>query len=172
MDFTMIVAMCAKTHGIGYRGTIPWKSKEDMTFFRTTTTTVPNDEFINVVIMGRKTFESLGSRPLKGRINVVCSRTMDGKGLEHVWVVKSLHEALKQITTQYTEKKINKIFVIGGEQLYREGIHHPCCAELLINCMKLPIQEYDTFFPEVDTNLYHISETCETQDIIYMRYSR
>jgi dihydrofolate reductase len=94
-NFTMIVAMCEKTRGIGYQGTIPWKSKEDMAFFRTTTTTVPSEEYINVVIMGRKTFESLGSRPLKERLNIVCSRTTEKESPDdNLWFAKSLSDAL------------------------------------------------------------------------------
>ena len=190
-NFTMIVAMCEKTRGIGYQGTIPWKSKEDMAFFRTTTTTVPSEEYINVVIMGRKTFESLGSRPLKGRLNIVCSRTTENKSTDmNLLFVKSLSEALSEdvvrletplrgapplwrrlekTSANYTQK-INKIFVIGGEQLYREGINHPYCEEILMNCLKLPIHEYDAFFPEVDANMYELTERYETDDIVYTRY--
>lgn len=178
-NFTMIVAMCEKTRGIGYQGTIPWKSKEDMAFFRTTTTTVPSEEYINVVIMGRKTFESLGSRPLKGRLNIVCSRTTentssifseDRLGPDiNVLFVKSLNDALEKTSANYNQK-INKIFVIGGEQLYREGMNHPNCEEIFMNCLKLPIQEYDAFFPEVDTNMYELTERYETDDIMYTRY--
>jgi len=170
-NFTMIVAMCEKTRGIGYQGTIPWKSKEDMAFFRTTTTTVPSEEYMNVVIMGRKTFESLGSRPLKGRLNIVCSRTTENKSTDiNLLFVKSLSEALEKTSANYTQKKINKIFVIGGEQLYREGMNHPYCEEILMNCLKLPIHEYDAFFPEVDANMYELTERYETDDIVYTRY--
>jgi dihydrofolate reductase len=72
--------------------------------------------------------------------------------------------------TRTIHKKINKIFVIGGEQLYREGMNHPYCEEILMNCLKLPIQEYDAFFPEVDMNVYELTERYETEDIIYTRY--
>jgi dihydrofolate reductase len=170
--FTMIAAMCAKTRGIGYQGTIPWKSKEDMAFFRKTTTEVPSDEYTNAVIMGRKTFESLGSRPLKGRLNVVCTRSVN-RGMivsESVLLAGSLDEALEKIAL--LPAPIHKIFVIGGEQLYREGIAHPGCCELQLNYMKIPVRDYDTFFPEVDPHTFELTERYDTEDVVYTKYTK
>ena len=167
IPFTIIAAMCEKTRGIGYQGTIPWKSKEDMSFFRTTTTDVPSDEYINAVIMGRKTFESLGSRPLKGRLNVILSRANSNKD---ILLAKSLDDALEKIS-QY-QGKIHKIFVIGGEQLYREGIAHPGCSTILLNHMKIPLREYDTFFPEINPTMYELTDDDETEDIVYAKFVR
>jgi len=171
----MIAAMCAKTRGIGYQGTIPWKSKEDMAFFRKTTTEVLSDVYTNVVIMGRKTFESLGSRPLKGRLNVVCTRTVN-PGIvisstdSNLWLARSLDEALEKIALHPTA--IHKIFVIGGEQLYSEGIAHPGCCELQLNHMKIPLRDYDTFFPEVDPRVFELTERYETEEVVYTRYTK
>jgi len=167
--FTIIAAMCEKTRGIGYQGTIPWKSKEDMAFFRITTTDVPSDEYMNVVIMGRKTFESLGSRPLKGRLNVVCSRNMNNS-YKDILLAESLDDALEKIA--HHQGKIHKIFVIGGEQLYRDGIIHPSCSELLLNYMKIPVRDYDTFFPEIDPKIYELTDDDETEDVVYSRRIR
>lgn len=183
--FTIIVAICEKTRGIGYQGSIPWKSKEDMAFFRKTTTMIPSEEYTNVVIMGKNTFISLGSRPLKGRLNVVCSRTMkvedetnsNNNNNNNIIVASSLDEALEKIS-QYKKQKINKVFLIGGEQLYKEGIHHQYCNELYINCLKLPeMLPFDTFFPEIDNDVYkrdYVTENTSNNDmdITYTKYSR
>ena len=169
----MIAAMCAKTCGIGYQGTIPWKSKEDIAFFRKTTMEVPSDVYTNAVIMGRKTFESLGSRPLKGRLNVVCTRTVNHGISEtdsNLWLARSLDEALEKMALLPTA--IHKIFVIGGEQLYREGIAHPGCSTILLNHMKIPLREYDTFFPEINPTMYELTDDDETEDIVYAKFVR
>ena len=169
----MIAAMCAKTCGIGYQGTIPWKSKEDIAFFRKTTMEVPSDVYTNAVIMGRKTFESLGSRPLKGRLNVVCTRTVNHGISEtdsNLWLARSLDEALEKMALLPTA--IHKIFVIGGEQLYREGIAHPGCCELRLNYMKIPVPDYDTFFPEVDPGIFELTERYETEEVVYTKYTK
>ena len=143
IPFTIIAAMCEKTRGIGYQGTIPWKSKEDMSFFRTTTTDVPSDEYINAVIMGRKTFESLGSRPLKGRLNVILSRANSNKD---ILLAKSLDDALEKISQ------------------YQGKIH--------LNHMKIPLREYDTFFPEINPTMYELTDDDETEDIVYAKFVR
>jgi hypothetical protein len=49
-------------------------------------------------------------------------------------------------------------------------MNHPYCEEIFMNCLKLPIQEYDAFFPEVDANMYEFTERYETDDIVYTRY--
>jgi dihydrofolate reductase len=169
--FAIIVAICEKTRGIGYNGKIPWKCQEDMIFFRTITTEVPSEEYINVVIMGRNTFESLGSRPLKNRLNIVCSRTLiEEPSLKHI-MADSLENALVKINDYKSSKKIHKVFVIGGQQLYEDALNHPQCSELFINCLRLPGPEiFDTFFPEIDTNKFCCVEEKQTERINYTRY--
>jgi dihydrofolate reductase len=182
--FSIIVAVSATTRGIGYQGKIPWKNSKDMAFFRKTTREVPSEDYTNVIIMGRKTFESLGGVALPARLNIVCSSCME-PGENHttgVVVVKTLNEALE---FQPSHKKIHKRFVIGGEQLYREAMLHPGCEELYINHLIFsPGAEpvCDTFFPPVDTDVYTGVDaavyTCDnSQDmmgssIIYKHYIR
>ena len=65
-SFSIIVALNEK-NGIGRNNEIPWKCPEDLCFFKQTTEN-------NIVVMGRKTLDSLSQRPLKNRINIVLSR--------------------------------------------------------------------------------------------------
>ena len=69
-QFSIIVA-AGFQNGIGQNGSIPWKEKEDMQFFRNMTTNTIDGNKVNAVIMGRATFESLNETPLKNHINVV-----------------------------------------------------------------------------------------------------
>ena len=71
--FNIIVAI-NKLKGIGMNGTIPWKNKEDMFFFKNITTNTNYVDKQNAVIMGRKTFESMNEEPLKSRVNFVISK--------------------------------------------------------------------------------------------------
>ena len=127
--------------------------------------------------MGRNTFESLGSRPLKDRLNIVCSRTFIEKpslfterSLEHI-MADSLENAMVKINDYKSSKKIHKVFVIGGQQLYEDALNHPQCSELFINCLRLPGPEiFDTFFPEIDTNKFFCVEEKQTGCINYTRY--
>jgi dihydrofolate reductase len=101
---------------IGINGQIPWHIPEDLKRFKQLTMGKP-------IIMGRKTFESLGSKPLPGRLNVVispskCRESFYDNELGVLWA-DSLSTALRwlQLVGSYEE-----IFVIGGERLYREAI--------------------------------------------------
>jgi dihydrofolate reductase len=76
--------VCAtKANGIGQAGRLPWRLKEDMKFFKHLTTLAPSP-LKNVVIMGRKTWQSIPHkfRPLANRINIVVSRQTDPSSLD------------------------------------------------------------------------------------------
>jgi thymidylate synthase len=107
----IIVAARDDKNGIGYKGRIPWVSKTDMQFFKKLT-------MGHVVIMGRKTYESIG-KPLPDRINVVMSKTelkeVDyNKETTKLVQVFNLHECLKYCNTI----KDKTFFVIGGAEIY------------------------------------------------------
>ena len=74
-NFQLVVA-CTRQWGIGKAGTMPWKLKLDVAYFKALTTRTADPQKQNAVIMGRKTWESIPTkfRPLAGRINVVLSR--------------------------------------------------------------------------------------------------
>jgi dihydrofolate reductase len=105
MTYNLIVAT-NEDFVIGIDNKLPWKSKKELKYFKKITTD-------NVVIMGRKTHESIG-KPLNNRVNIVISNT---KTFEDVITVKSFDEALKEA---YTYNK--EVFVIGGASLYEQTI--------------------------------------------------
>ena len=102
----MIVAR-SRNHVIGRDNQMPWKISADLQFFKRVTMGHP-------VIMGRKTWESIG-RPLPGRRNVVVSRN-DKLQLVGAEVAGSLDEALNRLV------EFSRVFVIGGEQLFTQGL--------------------------------------------------
>jgi dihydrofolate reductase len=124
----IIVAMTAE-RVIGKNGTLPWHLPEDLKLFkqRTTGTTV---------IMGRKTYESIG-RPLPHRNNIVVSST--AQDIPDVTVCRSVPEALAA-----AEKFGVDISVIGGASIYKEAL--PYTDALIISWVK-ENYEGDTYFP-------------------------
>ncbi len=125
----MIAAM-AKNNVIGKDNDMPWHLPDDLKFFKSKTVGKP-------VIMGRKTFESIGSRPLPKRPNIVISRNA-GLKLEGVSVFQSVEEALKTLT-EYDE-----VVIMGGGQLYQQML--PQADRLYLTLIDAEI-EGDTFFP-------------------------
>lgn len=119
-------------HSIGVDNQIPWSCKTDMRFFRKATTG-------HVVIMGRKTFESLNSRPLPHRVNIVVSTSLPEK-TTGVIVVRTIPDAIiKAQAVSLSDFKRNTthehVFVIGGGQLYNDM--SLLCNEILhssVNC--------------------------------------
>ncbi len=133
----IIIAAVTKNGVIGAKGKLPWKSSEEMEFFKNTTTGFP-------VIMGRKTFQSL-SKPLENRTNIVISKSLKTSNINGALVFGSLNSALS-----YCEKKrFPKVFIIGGEQIFAEAME--IADKMLISEMKGEF-EGDTFFPPVDKN--------------------
>lgn len=127
-----IIAAVADGHGIGYKGELLWRIPSDLRHFKDLT-------IGNVVIMGRKTFESIG-KPLPSRDNiVVTSRDLNVDGIH---CVRSLQEAYDLAE----ELDGLKVFVIGGGQLYAEALPHTDVLDLT-QIFDIP-HNADTFFPE------------------------
>ncbi|KAL4091507.1 hypothetical protein QTP88_026183 [Uroleucon formosanum] len=146
MAYSLIAAV-SKNGGIGYKGNLPWKIKKEMEYFNLMTTLVNVKGAQNAVIMGRGTWQSIPDkyRPLKGRINVVISKTLNSVP-EGVLLYAKLEEALKSL---YLNDHIEKLWVIGGSGLYNEAVNDKNCKKLFITKID---QEYlcDTFFPDFD----------------------
>ncbi|HBH16839.1 MAG TPA: hypothetical protein DDW92_01055, partial [Candidatus Veblenbacteria bacterium] len=137
--------------GIGIKGGLPWRLKGDMEHFREITVGQGN----NGVIMGRTTWLSLPEkfRPLPERVNVVLTE-QDLNLPQGVLRASSIGEAINQLET----KSLSDIFVIGGGQVYAQGIVHPLCQKLYVTEI---MQEFDcdTFFPEIPEHFIKVSES-------------
>lgn len=148
----MIVAI-ADNNAIGRNNELLWHISEDLKFFRRTTSGCP-------VIMGRKTFESIG-RPLPKRVNIVISRGFDAP--EGVTVVPSLeaaYNAAKDASSEVlTECQANRCFVIGGGQIYAQAIND--ADRLIITHVHTVIEDADTYFPEIDPSLWKVADRSE-----------
>jgi dihydrofolate reductase len=133
----IIIAAVAKNGIIGSNGKIPWHSKEDFIQFKKVTTGYP-------VVMGRKTFESLG-KPLKERLNIIITRNADYKcGCQGVAM---FHDVKSAIEYCRNEIRAEKIFIIGGGEIYRDSIS--LADTLRISRMDLE-PDGDVAFPEID----------------------
>ena len=133
-----IIVALAQNRVIGDKNSLLWHITEDMKFFRRTTSGHP-------VIMGRKTYDSLG-RPLPNRTNVVISRTTTH--IEGCTVVGSLEEALKLFPED------EEVFVIGGAQIYSLAMD---VADRLYLTRVHHSYEGDTSFPEWDETLWQLT---------------
>lgn len=200
MRFNIISAIDAN-RGIGFKNNLPWDLKGDMDHFKSLTGQVPEDDYftyLNVVVMGRKTWESIPSkfRPLPNRINIILSSQLpenvignvNNKHLIHVindWqdvfsVVNKIKKA--SVIEGYESNKpisINNIFVIGGQKLYESAINHPYCDKIYLTEV-YRTYEVDTYFPKLSDgrNKYILVDVSEFQsdvdsiieETVYYRY--
>ena len=110
--------------GIGLNNDIPWNFSKDMEFFRNITKS--NNIFDKaIVIMGRKTIESLPKQYLPNRINIVISSTLEIKFNNKYSCVRSFHDALEMAYQINGSQYTNNIWVIGGAQVYEQAFRHP-----------------------------------------------
>jgi dihydrofolate reductase len=163
IPLTIIVAATIK-NGIGKNGALPWPMiKKDMAYFASVTKRVPtgssileNDQRRNVVIMGRKTWESIPKkfRPLKDRTNVVIS-SQTREQLQpipnDVVVAASISSALHDLESRIEAGSlppIGRAFVIGGTSIYKAALELPQTDRILLTRVS---REYDcdTFFPDI-----------------------
>ena len=135
-----IVVAAAQNNAIGKDGKMPWHLPSDMKHFKNITWAMP-------VIMGRKTFESLG-KPLAGRKNNVITRQPDWKA-EGAVIVKNWEDAL--FVARQTDAK--EVFVIGGGEIYRMAFEKT--KRIYLTRVKTE-PEGDTFFPDLDTKTWYL----------------
>ncbi|KAJ1026030.1 hypothetical protein NDA18_003690 [Ustilago nuda] len=166
LSLAMVAAM-SLANGIGKDGGLPWRLKGEMAYFRSVTSYVAEDGrrqgARNAVIMGSKTWASIPAkfRPLAGRLNIVISRTQSSRDLgvdpewEDVRVFPSVQEALRHLSAPRPEERINRIFVIGGAQLYTDLLNLDSSLatvdKLLVTRILAPRYDCDVFFPEFRT---------------------
>ncbi len=146
LSFAIVVAADA-ARGIGRANGLPWKLPTEMAYFkRVTSEARPGQQ--NAVVMGRKTYESIPSkfRPLKGRLNVVLSRSSDVSAEEGVTVCPSLEDALAKVAGQST---IDQVFVIGGGSVYEVALRHPQCSRVYITRVH-GVFDCDTFLEKFE----------------------
>ena len=133
MKISLVVA-ASDNHAIGKDNQLLWHLPKDMRFFKNTTWALP-------ILMGRKTFESLGNKVLPGRLNIIITRQVN-KEYEGAKVVASLEEAI-ELAKQNDYKEL---MVIGGGEIYSMAM--PLAQTIYLTRVHTTI-EGDTYFPEL-----------------------
>ncbi len=149
-----IIAAITKNRVLGKDNKLLWNISEDLKNFRKITSG-------NTVIMGRKTFESIG-KPLPNRNNIVISRDLPQR--EGIIVCRDLNEAINQAKLLGKE-----LFIIGGASIYAQAL--PLADKLYLSHIK---KEYegDVYFPEIKYEKWQIEQTQEFPEFTFTIYRR
>lgn len=152
----IIIAAVASNNVIGKDGKMPWHISEELKHFKKTTMSYP-------LVMGRKTYFSFGGKPLKGRLNCVLTRDLSFESeYENLKVFHAINDVFKYCEAQNSDK----IFIIGGSEIYNSTID--ICDGMILSFINEE-HDGDTFFPEIDENIWEI-EKIEEHDKFDVRY--
>lgn len=144
------IAAMALNRVIGSNGRIPWHLPEDFRWFKEQTQG-------HVVLMGRKTYESLG-RPLPNRVNVVVTRAGEIPG------VVTIHDLAGFDPQPFAPREV---WVIGGADIYRQML--PRCTDLYLSVVSRPV-DGDALFPEFESAFEFIGVPLHTPDFEVRHY--
>ena len=151
MKISMIAAM-ADDRVIGIDNTLPWKLPNDMKWFRQQTMGKP-------IVMGRKTFESFGAKPLPGRSNIIITRDKNYQAVDCI-VVHSIDEAID------AAGDVAEIMIIGGASFYEQML--PRADRLYLTFVHTKV-DGDAWFPDWDKNdwqeVEHIDHVADEKNL-------
>lgn len=164
MILSAIVAI-ARNQAIGKNNQLPWHLPDDLKFFKKTTMGKP-------VLMGRKTFESLG-RPLPGRLNMVLSTQKNLQLPEGVLLYNNLSDALQRLDSE----PVDEAFVIGGSAIFDATMD--TIDRLYVTRVDTVVADADAFFPDIDHTHWklvweehHTSDEKHPYDFTFQQYER
>jgi dihydrofolate reductase len=149
--FKAIAAM-SLNRVIGHGNKIPWHLPEDFKWFKKVTTR-------NIIIMGRKTFESIG-KPLPNRTTIVLSRS----GFNYPGV-----QTIRDLAELHPDNEPRDIFICGGAQIYAQAL--PLCSDLYLTLVKRTV-EGDAFFPPFEHLFAPAKEITNTPEFTITHFQR
>lgn len=150
-----LIAALSENGVIGNENALPWHYPEDLQYFKKMTLGKP-------VIMGRRTFESMKSRPLPNRLNIILTqdRNFQAQGCT---IVYSELEALA------AAQDVPEVMVIGGEMIFK--IFLPLASRMYLTFIHKKVQG-DTFFPEVDWTLWKKISEEKQNELSFLVFDR
>lgn len=132
-----LIAAMSENGVIGSNNALPWHLPEELKYFREKTREKP-------VVMGRRTFESMGSKPLPNRLNIILTHALNFTA-QNCTIVHSVEEALKVAID------CEEIMVIGGAEIYEAFL--PMASRIYLTVIH-QIHVGDTFFPMIDWHMW------------------
>lgn len=140
--FSSIVSI-DNNNGIGFKGDMLYHLPKDLKYFKEVT-------MAHTIIMGRKTYESIG-HPLKGRINIVITRdtTYNLEKSDDILVYNNFQDLIDKYYTSDEE-----VFIIGGSEIYKQFFDY--CDKLYITKVFTSTKKCDSYFPEINHNIWKL----------------
>lgn len=145
MKNVYLITAMDNERGIGKNNQLPWKISADLKYFQKMTMQCKEGKR-NAVIMGRRTFESIGCRILKGRLNIILSSQQRNIENDSVRYYSSLKNAINECEKDIS---IQDIYIIGGQQIYETALLEDQITGIYITQI-YQIYDCDRFFPNLE----------------------
>jgi dihydrofolate reductase len=156
-----IVVAASDDNAIGRDNQLLWKLPNDMKFFKNLTWGMP-------ILMGRKTFESIGSKALPGRLNIVLTRQAEAiQQTKDIVIADNIEKAIGLASAA----NYKELFVIGGSDLYRQMM--PTANKIYLTRVHAFYPDADSFIDQIDQNSFRliVSENFPSDDRHAFSYS-
>lgn len=156
-----IIACINKRNAIGKDGKLMYNIKNDMNNFMRIT------KYNGVVIMGRKTFESIGGKPLPDRINVIMTEDKEysvDASFDNAYIAHSMADVYNLCQAFFHDREL---FVIGGSSIYKQFLDSGMVDEMLLTIVN-DDSEGDTYFPEFNMDDWYVYYKSMAQTSSYM----
>lgn len=166
-EVAQIVAI-SRNRCIGKGNNLPWHISADLQHFKNMTTKQNDAATQGIVIMGRKTFESMGSKPLPKRVSFIITSQSDYAeqtglvGSEKAYVMHNLDDALTQAASLAQSSNLDTIWVIGGERVFSEAMVYTDRVEL--THVDTEITDGEAFYPELPNEFVVAEESEQMHD--------
>ena len=162
------IAAISRNRCIGKGNDLPWHISADLQHFKKMTTANNDSDIKGIVIMGRKTFESMGSRPLPKRVSFIITSQVnyadqkDLVGKDNAYVVHNLDDALTQAAQLAKDIALETIWVIGGEKVFSDAMRYTDRIEL--THVATDISDGDAFYPVLPSDFKIADESEQRHD--------
>ena len=162
------IAAISRNRCIGKGNDLPWHISADLQHFKNMTTKQSDGAIQGIVIMGRKTFESMGSKPLPKRISFIITTQLDYAaqnglvGSEKAYVMHNLDDALTQAASLAHGAHLDTIWVIGGERVFSEAMMYTDRVEL--THVDTVIEDGDAIYHEMPNEFVVTAESEKKHD--------
>ncbi|HFV9620221.1 TPA: dihydrofolate reductase [Salmonella enterica subsp. enterica serovar Muenchen] len=146
-----LIAAAGLNNEIGKDNKLPWHIPDDLKNFKALTSG-------KVIVMGRKTWESLGCKPLPNRHHVILTRKQGGvPDIDGVLNLKGdMGSVIELLKKEVVEKDYPKeIFIIGGAEIYQQAM--PYADKIYLSRVEVNVEGADAFFPEIDRDVFKLT---------------
>lgn len=145
------IVAASENHVIGVKGDLPWHIPEDLKFFKDKTAG-------SVIVMGRKTYDSLG-KPLPKRTNIVVSRSAEASEFpKEVKLFSDIKEAVMQAKKIGAEQGLEEVFIVGGSEIYKQTLELNLVDRIYLTKIHTQIANGDAFYPSFDAEKFKLTD--------------